>query len=93
MRRATRRSRRPARRRCSAGRARRGAAGPPAEAPPARAAPTAAEIAAAAEVLVTRRTRGQIAAAVVWNSMIAISILLALVTIAIVIVGITGGHL
>ncbi len=67
---------------------------PPAEAaPPARAAPTAAEIAAAAEVLVTRRTRGQIAAAVVWNSMIAISIVLALVTIAIVIVGMAGGHL
>ncbi|MET0616027.1 MAG: zf-HC2 domain-containing protein [Thermoleophilaceae bacterium] len=66
---------------------------PPDAAPPARGAPTAAEIAAAAEVLVTRRTRGQVAAAVVWNSMIAISILLALVTIAIVIVGITGGHL
>ena len=67
---------------------------PPAEAArPGRPAPTAAEIAAAAEMLVTRRTRGQIAAAVVWNSMIAISILLALVTIAIVIVGITGGHL
>ena len=68
-------------------------AAPAEAAPPARAAPTAAEIAAAAEVLVTRRTRGQIAAAVVWNSMIAISILLALVTIAIVIVGMTGGHL
>jgi hypothetical protein len=66
---------------------------PPDAAPPARAAPTAAEIAAAAEMLVTRRTRGQIAAAVVWNSMLAISILLALVTIAIAIVGITGGHL
>jgi putative zinc finger protein len=56
-------------------------------------APTENQIAAAAEVLVAKRTRGQIAAAVVWNSMIAIAILLALVTIAVTIVGITGGHL
>jgi Putative zinc-finger len=57
------------------------------------AAPTENQIAAAAEVLVTKRTRGQIAAAVVWNSMIAISILLALVTIAVTIIGILGGHI
>ena len=55
--------------------------------------PTENQIAAAAEVLVTKRTRGQIAAAVVWNSMIAISILLALVTIGVTIIGILGGHL
>jgi hypothetical protein len=55
--------------------------------------PAANQIAAAAEVLVTKRTRGQIAAAVVWNSMVAISILLALVTIAVAIIGILGGHL
>ncbi|HEX6651337.1 MAG TPA: zf-HC2 domain-containing protein [Thermoleophilaceae bacterium] len=55
--------------------------------------PTENEIAAAAEVLVTRRTHGQIAAAVVWNSMVAISILLAIVTIAVTIIGILGGHL
>jgi hypothetical protein len=55
--------------------------------------PTDNQIAAAAEVLVTKRTHGQIAAAVVWNSMIAISILLALVTIGVTIVGILGGHL
>jgi hypothetical protein len=55
--------------------------------------PTENQVAAAAEVLVARRTRGQIAAGVVWNSMIAIAILLALVTIAVTIVGITGGHL
>lgn len=55
--------------------------------------PTENEIAAAAEVLVTKRTRGQIAAAVVWNSMVAISILLAIVTIAVTIIGILGGHL
>jgi hypothetical protein len=57
------------------------------------AAPTENQIAAAAEVLVTKRTRGQIAAAVVWNSMIAIAILLALVTIGVTIIGILGGHL
>src|SRR3954452_10888997 len=45
--------------------------------------PTENEIAAAAEVLVTKRTRGQIAAAVVWNSMVAIALLLAIVTIAV----------
>ena len=44
-------------------------------------------------MLVTKRTRGQIAAAVVWNSMVAISILLAIVTIAVAIIGILGGHL
>jgi Putative zinc-finger len=54
--------------------------------------PTENQIAAAAEVLVTKRTRAQIAAAVVWNSMIAISLLLALVTIAVTIIGILGGH-
>jgi hypothetical protein len=60
---------------------------------PLPAAPTEDQIAAAAEVLVTKRTRGQIAAAVVWNSMIAIAILLALVTIGVTIVGILGGTL
>ena len=66
----------------------------PAEQHPAPAEPpTENQIAAAAEVLVTKRTRGQIAAGVVWNSMIAISILLALVTIAVTIIGILGGHI
>jgi hypothetical protein len=60
---------------------------------PLPAAPTEDQIAAAAEVLVTKRTRGQIAAAVVWNSMIAIAILLALATVGVTIVGILGGHL
>jgi hypothetical protein len=65
-----------------------------APAPPATPVPpTENQIAAAAEVLVSRRTRGQIAAGVVWNSMVAISILLAIVTIAVTIVGILGGHL
>src|SRR4051812_27662727 len=62
----------------------------PTEVPGAQPAPGEDQIAAAAEVLVAKRTRGQIAAAVVWNSMVAIAILLALVTIAVTIVGITG---
>jgi hypothetical protein len=47
-------------------------------------------VAAAAEVLVAARTRRQIAAAVVWNSMIALAILLTLATIALTIAGILG---
>jgi hypothetical protein len=86
-----------------------GAPAPLAEAPPAHdgieeiaapapevapvAPPTESQIAVAAEVLVTKRTRGQIAAAAVWHSMVAISILLAIVTIAVTIIGILGGHL
>jgi hypothetical protein len=44
-------------------------------------------------VLVAARTRGQIAAAVVWNSLIAIAILLTLVTIALTVAGILGAEL
>jgi Putative zinc-finger len=71
----------------------------PAEAPaPAAAsaeapAPAADDIAAAAEVLVSKRTRGQIAAAIVWNSLIALAILLTLATIALTIAGILGAEL
>src|SRR5262245_51137825 len=51
--------------------------GPPAMAAhPESAAPAAEQIAEAAEVLVAKRTRGQIAAAVAWNSLIAIAIVL-----------------
>jgi hypothetical protein len=56
-------------------------------------APTGGEIAAAAEVLVAARTRGQIAAAVAWNALIAIAILLTLATIALTIAGILGAEL
>jgi hypothetical protein len=56
-------------------------------------APTPDDVAAAAEVLVTVRTRRQIAAAVAWNSMVAIAILLALVTIGLTIAGIMGAEL
>jgi Putative zinc-finger len=61
-------------------------------APPA-AAPPDDQIAAAAEVLGPKRTRGQIAAAVAWNSLIALAILLTLATIAITIAGILGAQL
>ena len=54
--------------------------------------PDAEAIAAAAEVLVAKRTRRQIAAAVAWNSLIAIAILLTLATIALTIAGILGAH-
>jgi Putative zinc-finger len=67
---------------------------PEPESPPAPPpAPSDEQVAAAAEVLVVERTHGQIAAAVVWNSMIALSILLAVVTIAVTILGILGGKL
>jgi len=60
---------------------------------PERAAPdTQDHVAAAAEVLVAKRTRGQIAAAVAWNSLIAIAILLTVATIVLAIAGILGAH-
>jgi anti-sigma factor RsiW len=68
----------------------------PAAAPPGEAAelpPTGVQIAAAAEVLVAKRTRGQIAAAVVWNAMIAIAVLLTLAAIVLTIAGILGAKL
>jgi hypothetical protein len=55
--------------------------------------PSGAEIAAAAEVLVTVRTRRQIAAAVTWNAMIALAVLLAVAAIAISVAGILGAQL
>jgi Putative zinc-finger len=57
------------------------------------ATPTSTEVAAAAEVLVAVRTRRQIAAAVAWNSLIALAILLALATIGLTIAGILGAEL
>lgn len=62
-------------------------------APAAVPAPTRDQIAAAAEVLVAARTRRQIAAAVAWNALIAIAILLTLVTIALTVAGIVGAKL
>ena len=69
---------------------------PPVEAPPPDApapAATPAEIAAAAEVLVAVRTRRQIAAAVVWNAMIALAVLLAVAAVALTVAGILGARL
>ena len=40
-----------------------------------------------------KRTRGQIAAAIAWNSLIALAILLTLATIAFTIAGILGAQL
>ena len=68
----------------------------PAEAEATQATPEALasdDTAAAAEVLVAKRTRGQIAAAVAWNSLIAIAILLTIATIALTIAGIVGSHI
>jgi hypothetical protein len=57
------------------------------------AAPPEEQIAAAAEVLVAARTRGQIAAAVVWNALLAIAVLLTLAAIALTIAGVLGAEL
>lgn len=54
--------------------------------------PTSDQIAAAAEVLVTARTRRQLAAAVTWNAMVAIAIILTVASIVLVIAGILGAH-
>jgi hypothetical protein len=51
------------------------------------------QIAAAAEVLVTARTRGQLATAVTWNAMIAIALILTIAAIAVIIAGILGAQL
>jgi Putative zinc-finger len=64
--------------------------GPPASdaAPPSR-----DQTAAAAEVLVTARTRRQLATAVTWNAMIAIALILTIASIAVIIAGILGAQL
>ena len=61
--------------------------------PLAAVAPTEDQIAAAAEVLVAARTRRQIAAAVAWNAMIAIAVLLTIATIALTVAGILGAQI
>jgi Putative zinc-finger len=59
----------------------------------AEAAPTREQVAAAAEVLVASRTRRQVVAALAWNSLVALAILLTLATIALTIAGILGAKL
>jgi hypothetical protein len=55
--------------------------------------PTSEQVAAAAEVLVTSRTRRQLAATVSWNAMLAIALLLTIASIALILAGIFGAHL
>jgi hypothetical protein len=57
------------------------------------AAPTPDQIAAAAEVLVTVRTRRQLAAAITWNAMIAIALILTIASIILIIAGALGADL
>lgn len=56
-------------------------------------APTSDQIAAAAEVLVTVRTRRQLAAAITWNAMIAIAMILTIASIILIIAGALGADL
>jgi hypothetical protein len=67
---------------------------PAAAAAPVPAAPPASDqIAAAAEALVTTRTRRQLAAAITWNAMVVIALILTIASIALIVAGILGAHL
>ena len=55
--------------------------------------PAPADVAAAAEVLVAVRTRWQVAAAITWNALVILAVLLALATIGFTIAGILGAEL
>jgi hypothetical protein len=57
------------------------------------AAPDSDQIGEAAEVLVTVRTRRQLAAALTWNAMIAIAVLLTVASIILIVAGALGAHL
>jgi hypothetical protein len=57
------------------------------------AAPTSDQITAAADVLVTARTRRQLAAAITWNAMIAIAVILTVASIVLIVAGALGAHL
>jgi Putative zinc-finger len=70
-----------------------GADAPAAAAAGASASPTSDQIAAAAEVLVTARTRRQLAAAITWNAMVAIAVILTIASIVLIVAGILGAHL
>lgn len=56
------------------------------------ATPTSEQISAAAEVLVTVRTRRQLAAAITWNGMIAIAVILTVASIILIVAGALGAH-
>ena len=66
---------------------------PAADAPDAVAPPSSDQIAAAAEALITARTRRQVAAAVTWNAMVAMAVILAVASIALIVAGILGAEL
>jgi hypothetical protein len=55
--------------------------------------PPSGQIAAAAEVLVTARTRRQLAAAITWNVMVAIAVILTVASIVLIVAGILGADL
>ena len=55
--------------------------------------PSSDQIAATAEVLVAARTRRQLAAAVTWNAMVAIAVILTIASIALIVAGILGARL
>jgi len=57
------------------------------------AAPSSDQIAAAAEVLLTVRTRRQLAAALTWNAMTAIAVILTVASIILIVAGALGAHL
>jgi hypothetical protein len=57
------------------------------------AAPSSDQITAAAEVLVTARTRRQLAAAITWNALIAIAVILTVASIVLIVAGALGAHL
>ena len=56
-------------------------------------APSSDQIAAAAEVLVTARTRRQLAAAITWNALIAIAVMLTIASIVLIVAGALGAEL
>ncbi len=67
--------------------------GAPAEPAEPAAAPTSDQIAAATEVLVTVRTRRQLAAAISWNAMIAIAVILTVASIILIVAAALGAQL
>ena len=70
-----------------------GANAPTSDASDALGPPSPDQIPAAAEVLVTARSRRQLAAAVTWNAMAVIALILTIASIALIVAGILGAHL
>jgi hypothetical protein len=66
---------------------------PAADAVGSPAPPSSDQIAAAAEVLVTARSRRQLATAVTWNAMVAVALILTIASIALIVAAILGARL